>query len=80
MSASTPITAFVDDMATRIYVELSSRVVLAPAQADKPKPTPDALARMSYKLAEAFLLVRADRTGEPVVAKYEVKLSDVGGT
>ena len=73
------VTSFVDDMATRIYVELSTRVVLAPSQADKPKPTPDALARMSFKLAEAFLMVRAERTGEPVVAKYEVKLSDVGG-
>ena len=69
----------VSRMAERIFVELASRVTLAPAQADKAKPSPDVLARMSFKLAEAFAQVAGERTGEPVTKKYEVKLSDVGG-
>ncbi len=68
-----------NEMAGRIFIELASRVVLAPAQADKPKPSPDALARMSFRLAEAFAHVVDERSGEPVSKKYEVKLSDVGG-
>lgn len=73
--ANTP----VNEMAARIFIELSSRVVLAPAQADKAKPSPDMLARMSFKLAEAFAVILEERSGEPVAKKYEVKLSDVGG-
>jgi hypothetical protein len=68
-----------NDLAARIFIELSSRVVLAPAQADKAKPSPDSLARMSFKLADAFANVLDERSSEPVAKKYEVKLSDVGG-
>lgn len=76
---STPQTTHADDLAARIYVELASRVVLAPAQADKAKPTPDTLARLSFKLADAFRVVSIERSAAPVDLKYEVKLSDVGG-
>lgn len=69
-----------NEMAARIFIELSSRVVLAPAQPDKPKPSPEVLARMSFKLAEAFAAVLDERSSEPVAKKYEVKLSDVGGS
>jgi hypothetical protein len=69
----------VNDLAVRLYVELASRVTLAPTQADKPKPSPDVLARMAYKLADAFRKVQEERFADPVVDKYEVKLSDVGG-
>jgi hypothetical protein len=69
-----------NEMAARIFIELSTRVVLAPVQPDKPKPSPDVLARMSFKLADAFAAALDDRTAEPVAKKYEVKLSDVGGS
>ncbi|MBL8384609.1 MAG: hypothetical protein JNM90_16125 [Burkholderiales bacterium] len=70
----------VSELASRIFIELASRVVLAPAQPDKPKPAPEVLARMSFKLAEAFVAVDEEHGSEPVTKAYEVKLSDVGGT
>ena len=77
MNATTP--PNIADMAARIYIEIATRVTLAPAQADKAKPAPEMLARMSFKLAEAFVLAASERGAAPVAQKYEVKLSDVGG-
>lgn len=76
---SAPIPLDVNELAARLYIELSSRVTLAPAQADKAKPSPDTLARLAFKLADAFKRIADERSAEPVVEKYEVKLSDIGG-
>jgi hypothetical protein len=76
---SAPPVSQATELASRIYIELTTRVTLAPAQADKPKPSPEAMAKMSFRLADVFLHVLEERTAAPVETKYEVKLSDVGG-
>lgn len=68
------------ELAERIYVDMVCRIALTPTEADKPKPTPEAIAKMSFRFAEAFMRVAEDGTESAAPkAKYEVQLSDVGG-
>ncbi|MFN0160858.1 MAG: hypothetical protein ACKVQQ_06485 [Burkholderiales bacterium] len=69
----------VKDLAERIYIDMVSRIALAPGAPDGTKPKPEAIARLSFKLAEAFMAV--DNTSEedaaPVAKKYEIAESDM---
>jgi hypothetical protein len=70
----------VKELAERIYIDMVSRIALSPGEADKAKPTPEAIAKLSFKLAEAFMKVDDDseENAQPK-EKYEVQLSDIGG-
>lgn len=70
----------VKDLAERIYVDMVCRIALSPAEAGKTKPSPEAIAKMSFKFAEAFMKVDEDSEENAAPKqKYEVQLSDVGG-
>jgi len=71
----------VKDLAERIYIDMVSRIALEPGQPDKTKPNPEAIARLSFKLAEAFMKIDDDSEANavPTGAKYEVQMSDLGG-
>jgi len=71
----------VKDLAERIYIDMVSRIALEPGQPDKTKPNPEAIARLSFKLAEAFMKIDDDSEANaaPKEAKYEVQMSDLGG-
>jgi hypothetical protein len=73
------VTTRVKDLAERIYIDMVSRIALAPGAPDAAKPKPEAIARLSFKLAEAFMAV--DTTSEedaaPVAKKYEIAESDM---
>ena len=70
------------ELAEKIYVELVGRAYGEAAVPDRARPQPLALAQMSFKLAEAFLV--ADEKVNPrtiaargAAAKAGVKLADV---
>jgi hypothetical protein len=44
----------VRDLAERIYVELSCRLMLETRAGDQPKPSPEDMAKLSFKLAHIF--------------------------
>ena len=68
----------VKELAERIYIDMVSRVALEPGTPEKTKPNPEAMARLSFKLAEAFMKVDDDSEANaaPKEAKYEVQVSD----
>lgn len=74
-------TTRVKDLAERIYIDMVSRIALQPGAPDASKPNPDAIARLSFKLAEAFMKVDEDSESNaaPKAAKYEVQMSDMAG-
>ena len=70
----------IKDLAERIYIDMVSRIALEPNSTDKTKPNPEAIAKLSFKLAEAFMKVDdgSEARAAPVEAKqYEVQLSDI---
>lgn len=71
----------VKELAERIYIDMVSRIALAPGDAAAAdKPNPEAIAKLSFKLAEAFMKVDEDSEENAAPkTKYEVQLSDVGG-
>jgi hypothetical protein len=74
-------TTRVKDLAERIYIDMVSRIALEPGNLDKTKPNPESIARLSFKLAEAFMKVDDDSEANaaPKSAKYEVQMSDMAG-
>jgi hypothetical protein len=76
--ASTP---RVKELAERIYVDMVSRLALTPNGPDTSRPNPEAVAKLSFKLAEAFMRVDDDSEANaaPKTAKYEVQMSDMAG-
>ncbi|HEY4370945.1 MAG TPA: hypothetical protein VGN52_03325 [Burkholderiales bacterium] len=73
-------TTRVKALAERIYIDMVSRIALQPGDPDKAKPNPESIAKLSFKLAEAFMKVDDDSEGNAApVAKYEVQMSDLGG-
>jgi len=73
-------TTRVKELAERIYIDMVSRIALEPGSADKAKPNPESIAKLSFKLAEAFMKVDDDSEANaaPTAAKYEVTMSDLG--
>jgi hypothetical protein len=71
----------VKELAALIYVDMVSRIALSPGEPDKTKPGPEAIAKLSFKLAEAFMKVDEDSEANAAAPKekYEVQLSDIGG-
>jgi len=71
----------VKDLAERIYIDMVSRIALEPGAPERTKPTPESIAKLSFKLAEAFMKVDDDSevNAAPREAKYEVQMSDLGG-
>lgn len=72
-------TTRVKELAERIYIDMVSRLALEPGAAGQSKPHPEAIAKLSFKLAEAFMKVDEDSEGNaaPKEGKYEVQLSDI---
>lgn len=73
-------TTRVKELAERIYIDMVSRIALEPGSADKSKPNPESIAKLSFKLAEAFMKVDDDSEANaaPAAAKYEVSMTDLG--
>jgi hypothetical protein len=71
-------TTRVKELAAQIYIDMVSRLALAPGVPDKPKPTPEAIAKLCFKLAEAFMKVDEDseENAAPSAAKFEVNVTD----
>jgi len=67
------------DLAERIYIDMVSRISLQPGTPEAGKPTPEAIAKLSFKLAEAFMKVDDDSEANatPAADKFEVQLSDI---
>ena len=81
-AAAVPKADSLRELALQIYIELAGRVYAEPATPDRPRPQPQMLAQMSFKLAEAF--ETADLKVNPTAiaardaaTKAGVKLSDV---
>ena len=45
----------VKELAERIYIDMVCRVTFTPGDPAKTKPSPEMLARLSFKLAEALM-------------------------
>ncbi|MDB5806546.1 MAG: hypothetical protein JWN73_3868 [Betaproteobacteria bacterium] len=71
----------VKELAERIYIDMVCKITIAPGDPSKTKPSPEAIAKLSFKLAEAFMKVDDDSeaNAEGPKEKYEVQLSDIGG-
>jgi hypothetical protein len=71
----------VKELAERIYVDMVSRLALSPNTPDNTRPNPEAIAKLCFKLAEAFMRVDDDSEANaaPKAAKYEVQMSDMAG-
>jgi hypothetical protein len=71
----------VKDLAERIYVDMVSRLALTPNTPEASRPNPESIAKLCFKLAEAFMRVDDDSEANsaPKAAKYEVQLSDMEG-
>ena len=53
--AATPPVDHVEELAKKIYIELTGHIYSAPGGAEQGKPPPKAVVGMSFKLAEAFI-------------------------
>jgi hypothetical protein len=73
--ANDPIT----DLAAKIYIELICRNVVVTEGAAQIKSNPENLAKISFKLAEAFLRVTVEVKGsnEPKNQAFEVQSADL---
>jgi hypothetical protein len=73
-------TTRVKELAERIYIDMVSRIALEPGSTDKAKPSPESIAKLSFKLAEAFMQVDTDSEAHAAApaAKYEVTMTDLG--
>ena len=67
------------DLAAQLYVELVGRVMFAGGGVDQNKPNPENLAKLCFKLAEAF--DKAERevlaAAAPKAEKYDFQLPDM---
>jgi len=68
----------VRDLATQLYVELVGRVMFAGGGIDQNKPNPESLARLCFKLAEAFDKAEQEllAAAAPKVQKYDFQIPD----
>jgi hypothetical protein len=71
----------VEELASRIYVELVGRGFLRVENAAVIKPPPEALAKLSFELAEAFQKeVKEFRAASgPKNVGYDIQMSDMAG-
>ena len=71
----------VEELAARIYVELVGRGFLRVENAAVIKPPPEALAKLSFELAEAFQKeVKEFRSASgPKNIGYDIQMSDMAG-
>ena len=70
----------VKELAERIYIDMVGRITFTPGDPEKAKPSPEMIAKLSFKLAEAFMKVDDDSEENAAPKeKYEVQLSDIGG-
>jgi hypothetical protein len=69
----------VADLAARIYIDLICRNVVVTESAAQIKSNPENLARISFKLAEAFLRITAEVRGSnaPKNQAFEVQDADL---
>jgi len=69
----------VKDLAEKIYVELVCRGIVITDNAAQIKANPDSLAKISFKLAEAFLRVAGEdkSAGPPKVEEFDMKATDL---
>ena len=68
----------VRDMAAQIYVKLASEAIVVTDAAAKITASPESLAKISFKLAEAFHKAEAEMkaSAAPVHAKFDVDKLD----
>lgn len=68
----------VREMATRIYVNLASNAIVVTDATAKITTSPDSLAKISFKLAEAFHKAEAEMkaSAAPVHTKFDVDKLD----
>lgn len=69
----------VRDLAAQLYVELVGRVMFAGGGSDQNKPNPENLAKLCFKLAEAF--DKAERevlaAAAPKTQRYDFQVPDI---
>jgi len=68
------------DMAAEIYTRFAVRDVTQTAPGDSIKPDPEALARLSFKLSDAFAKIEAELSGvvDPNAPKFDFSKVDLG--
>lgn len=78
---SLPVSDPLRDLAAQIYVEIVGRAVVLTDNTAQMKSNPEGLAKLSFKLAQAFQNTGVDvKTAEaPPVGKFDVQLSDIAG-
>ena len=78
---SLPVSDLLRDLAAQIYVEIIGRAVVLADNNAQMKSSPEGLAKLSFRLAEAFQSIGVEvKTAEaPPVGKFDVKLSDIAG-
>ena len=71
----------VEELASRIYVELLGRAFLRVENAAVIKPPPEALAILSFELAEAFQkqVKEFHAASGPKNVGYDIQMSDMAG-
>ena len=71
----------VEELASRIYVELVGRGFLRVENAAVIKPPPEALAKLSFELAEAFHkeVKKFQADSGPKNVGYDIQMSDMAG-
>lgn len=68
------------DMAAEIYTRFAVRDVILPSHTEPIKADPESLARLSFKLADAFMTIEAELSGvvDPNAPKYDFSKVDLG--
>jgi len=68
------------DMAAEIFTRLAVRDVVQTSHTEPIKPDPASLARLSFKLADAFMTIEAELSGvvDPNAPKYDFSKVDLG--
>ena len=79
--APSPITDPLRDLAAKIYIELICRNVVVTENAAQIKTNPEGLAKMSFKLAEAFqrVGVEVNAPSLPKNQEFDMKGADISG-
>jgi len=68
------------DMAAEIYTRLAVRDVVQTSHTEPIKPDPAGLARLSFKLADAFMSIEAELSGvvDPNAPKFDFSAVNLG--
>ena len=80
-STPSPISDPLRDLAAKIYIELICRNVVVTENAAQIKTNPESLAKISFKLAEAFQRVGVEVKAPslPKNQEFDMKVADISG-